>query len=532
MAFFRGEAAKRGERSHAEFLAAAKSYVLRGRVVTMNGAGDVINDGIICIDGDTIALVAPWTGAPPSPFDTAPVISTGGTIYPGLIELHNHPAFNVIPLWPVPHKFDNRGQWRADAAYKRQVSNPDYLLCNHPNATYPKSLVRFVECRALLGGVTTTQGISYQSGTPLRSYFEGLVRNVEFPVRNWPVASDYINDFTSSDDAENRIGAHLRAGTPAIIHLCEGTDATTTAIFDNLRKADGSWLIGSPLISIHCTGLGEAQFRTLADNNAGGIVWSPLSNMLLYGDTTKVMLARDAGLPVAIGCDWGPSGTKNLLGELKIAKAVSDHEGGLFSDRELVEAVTRIPASMLGWLPFVGTLEARKAADFLILDGAGGDPYRNLIETDESKIVAVVIDGRPRSGRATIVDPRTPGVELIHVAGQDLVLDIIDAANHPLGGTTLTSAIATMEHALQNLPDVAREAHNMSPLMVGATEQWRPVPDYEDRESAPLFSAGSLPGPGEVEPLNLDPITAIDDSNFADRIRANGNVPGWLKAAL
>lgn len=88
--------------------------------------------------------------------------------------------------------------------------------------------------------------------------------------------------------------------------------------------------------------------------------------------TTKVALPRQAGFPVAIGCDWAPSGTKNLLGELKTTKLVSDHEGGLFTDQELIDAVTRVPASMIGWDSYVGSIERDKAADLLIVESTQG----------------------------------------------------------------------------------------------------------------------------------------------------------------
>ncbi|QRI72660.1 amidohydrolase family protein [Bradyrhizobium sp. PSBB068] len=532
MAYFREETSRLTVLQKAGLAGAVKRYVLRGRVVTMNAAHDVIPDGFVCVADETIVHVGAWSDGLPAPFDAAKLIVTGGSIYPGLIELHNHPSYNFIPMWPVVQHFDNRGIWRNDPGYKRWVSNTDYLLCNHPVATYPKALVRFVECRAILGGVTTTQGILYQNGSAMRSYYDGLVRNVEFPVKNWPVADDYINDFTSAQDAENRAGPALAAGTPYIIHLCEGVDATTRAKFDYLQKGDGTWLIGPSLVTIHGVALDDPQFRTLAQNRVGGLVWSPLSNMLLYGATTKVARAKAAGVPIAIGCDWAPSGTKNLLGELKIAKIVSDHEGGIFSDRELVDAVTRTPAAMLGWAPYVGSIQADRTADLMIIDTAGGDPYRELIDADESNIIAVIIDGRPRAGRATLIDPGSADAELIRIAQQNLVLDIIESKTHPLGGTSLSSAIATMTYALANLKDVAREAHTLAPMMEGVVDHWRPVPDYDDRPAGPMFAAPTLPGPDDVDPLAIEPMTAVDDTGFIGRIQANPNVPQWLKDSL
>jgi 5-methylthioadenosine/S-adenosylhomocysteine deaminase len=488
MAFFREETSRQPHlRTMAVTGAEPRRFVLRGRIVTMNDADDVIEDGFVCIEGDIIAHVGAWSGGLPSPFEAGPIIPTHGTIYPGLIELHNHPAYNVIPMWPVPQHFDNRTLWRDHPSYKRWVKNTDMLLCNHPVADYPKALVRFAECRALLGGVTTTQGILFKSGADITTYFEGLVRNVEYPVKDWPVADDYVNDLKTKKEAKDALSQPIAAGTPFIIHLCEGIDAGTRAYFDNLHKEDGSWLIAPSLIAIHATALEASDFAILAQQGLGGIVWSPLSNMLLYGATTKVAEAKKAGVPIAIGSDWAPSGTKNLLGELKIAKHVSDHGGGVFTNKELVAAVTRVPATMLGWASHVGRIAPGKTADILVLDKVGGDPYCNLIDADESNVVAVIIDGRPRVGRGIIIDPSTPGVELLHIAQQDLVLDIVEANGHPLGGFTLGNAIAKMTQALANLPEVAKDAQGLAPLMKGITEAWRPVPDYDRDPAMPLF---------------------------------------------
>ena len=42
----------------------------------------------------------------PSDFDNVAAVDTGGTLFPGLIELHNHLSYNVLPLWsPVPKLF-------------------------------------------------------------------------------------------------------------------------------------------------------------------------------------------------------------------------------------------------------------------------------------------------------------------------------------------------------------------------------------------------------------------------------------------
>ena len=103
---------------------------------------------------------------------------------------------------------------------------------------------------------------------------------------------------------------------------------------------------------------------------------------------------------MALGSDWSPSGSKNLLGELKVARIVSEEAGGVFSGREIVAMVDgqRRPYAEVGRR--LGSIEPGKRADLLVVDGQTGDPYDRLIDARESSVTLVVIDGVPRYGAA------------------------------------------------------------------------------------------------------------------------------------
>ena len=116
----------------------------------------------------------------------------------------------------------------------------------------------------------------------------------------------------------------------------------------------------------------------LSDNKPpGGVVWSPFSNLWLYDQTTDVVAARAHGVMVCIGSDWGPSGSKNLLGELKVARIVIDvfHPDLAVSDRDLVDMVTRHPARILRWENQLGSLADGARAHLLVVNGTKGDDY-------------------------------------------------------------------------------------------------------------------------------------------------------------
>ena len=60
-------------------------------------------------------------------------------------------------------------------------------------------------------------------------------------------------------------------------------------------------------------------------------------NLVLYGDTTDVVAADNAGITISIAPDWGPSGTKNNLHELKVADMWNRNFRWTLLDYELVK---------------------------------------------------------------------------------------------------------------------------------------------------------------------------------------------------
>ena len=86
-------------------------------------------------------------------------------------------------------------------------------------------------------------------------------------------------------------------------------------------------------------------------------MWSPQSNLRLYGLTTRVADALDVGLLVALGADWLPSGSMSLLAEMKVARAELASQGRPVTAVELVTMVTAGAAQVAGLGAKLGSLE-------------------------------------------------------------------------------------------------------------------------------------------------------------------------------
>ncbi|MDO6415836.1 amidohydrolase family protein [Sphingomonas sp. BIUV-7] len=506
--------------------------VLTGRIVTMDRAGTVHPKGILCIEQDRIAAVVGDLAHVPAEFAGIAPIDTHGTIYPGLIELHNHLSYNFLPLWSVPRRYTNRNQWRTtEPDYDVCIAMPAKIIGSNIDIDYPRSIARFVECRSLLGGATTSQGLS-SSGAGGSKWYRGLIRNVEAPNDAiFPAAGGQTLDYAPEEIATKLVPA-LARDRPFFYHLSEGTDADARQRFLDLQYAPGTWAIDDDLITIHCTALQPGDLPQLA--NGAGIVWSPLSNLLLYGSTADVAAAKQAGLRIALGSDWSPSGSKNLLGELKIARIVSDHLGGLFTNADLARMVTSTPAEMLGWSGQVGSIERGKKADLLILEGDAPDPHAQLIDAREDDVLAVVIDGRPRHGRMGFLDFHASRQERIVIGGKDYSLDLTEAGTDMLAGLSLATAIAKLTHGLANLPALAAQAAAV-PAHALAYFDRQPVSvdfELEDPVDFSAFQTMALRAVPALKPLALAPITAVDDAGFVPALKANRNLPAYLVNAL
>jgi len=208
---------------------------LAGRIVVMDEAFTVVPRGVLYIDkGSIVAAQAAGAPAPPG-FASVPVVDTRGTMFPGFIELHNHLAYNALSLWAVPKRYGNRDQWSGTDEYRKLISGPMQVLGKTPELL--PALIRYVEGKCLLGGVTTSQGIQLYSNAGIRRFYRGIVRNVEQTDEvALPEAATRVADIEARD--ANLFLARLLKQTCFLLHLSEGVDDTARKHFLALKVSE------------------------------------------------------------------------------------------------------------------------------------------------------------------------------------------------------------------------------------------------------------------------------------------------------
>jgi cytosine/adenosine deaminase-related metal-dependent hydrolase len=163
---------------------------------------------------------------------------------------------------------------------------------------------------------------------------------------------------------------------------------------------------------IHGTALHQTDFQEMAKNNVG-LIWSPRSNLELYGDTTDVRTAKQSGVKIALAPDWSPSGSDGILQELKYAAAWNAGQyPKIFTDAELVQMVTLDAAQLAKLDDKIGTLQSGRFADLLVIRSDEMDAYRALLHADPLNVRLVTVGGSPAYGDAEMMRDLVPESQL------------------------------------------------------------------------------------------------------------------------
>jgi 5-methylthioadenosine/S-adenosylhomocysteine deaminase len=363
-------------------VAPEQPYALRGCVLTPERK---IENGYVTVAGARIVSVGEA-----KPDAGVTVIDTDGVITPGLIDLHGHPEFNIFSAWEPPERYRNRYLWRKSPIYKEIVRKPWNALAKGKNNLL-RDLTRYAEARALVGGVTAIQGASAM----YPSKDEALVRNVDLRIFGQHKARATIDPLKEPAEKIAVFKNGIASGeiTALYAHLAEGVDEQSRNEFQ--RFVDRGLLTRATVV-IHGTAFTEQMFSDVKEAEAK-LVWSPQSNLRLYGQTTMAADAIERGIPVGLGADWMPSGSQSLLAELRIARrCLVQQRIHLDEDalhKKLVRMVTSEAAMIAGLDDFIGSLQADRPADLIVFERHHQDPWMNIVEADPSWVSLASIGG-------------------------------------------------------------------------------------------------------------------------------------------
>lgn len=395
--------------------AGARMKVLKGTVLgpEREFAGEVVIDGanIVCV-AESCDRVENYAAA-------TRIECTNAVISPGLINTHEHITFaNIKPHTPSEERYEHRHDWRKGARGHTKISS----FPGKPTEAH----IQTAELRFLMSGVTSLAG---SGGAP------GLIRNLDnMPDEREGAKIALVNSdtFPLSDNDGNRFPEDCAGFKPSrrkteqvanyasyLPHVAEGVDVTahqemvcqSGGPMSNPRPEDASYdIIQKQTAVIHGVAVNADEVNRFRQDQAI-LIWSPRSNVDLYGNTAPIALYANLGVPIALGTDWLPSGSMNMARELRCADELNTQFfHGVLSDRQLWQSVTEHAAMAVRGERVIGALKPGLLADVAIYENTGKpNGYRAVIEAGVEDTVLVLRGGRALYGDAKLVKDAAAG---------------------------------------------------------------------------------------------------------------------------
>lgn len=423
---------------------------------TIVAAGGVVPDGWIVIQNGRIQSISVSAPAIPG----AHILKTHDLVFPGFVDLHNHPLYAVFPRWKPPKVYANRYEWRAEQGYLDSIQTPEGKLV----ATHFCDMDAYVELKALAGGTTSILGIYEPADTPtVPPCVAGLVRNLDW-------ASGFYGNTVGQERLGNVLGVRpgdLKLSAAVIeqyrhgaldliaVHLAEGqrTDTASQGEFARLTELK---LLSAKTAVIHGVALTEQDFGKLHRAGAS-FVWSPRSNFELYGQTADIAAAVRQNVTMALAPDWLPTGSTNMLAEITYAKAVSDRDfGKLLSAQKLFEMATILPARIAKIDDKVGSLAPGLFADIFLLRGDSANVFETLASAGPQDVTLTIVNGTPVFGApGHLTSLGASAVEPIAMCGEERAINRSALTNGPFADLTarLSAALSAEKIHLAGLAE-------------------------------------------------------------------------------
>ena len=376
--------------------------VLQGTVLAPD---QLLHRGEILVDdGGQILCVACDCAANPAYAAASVITCANGVISPGLINPHEHITYqNNAPIAHGTERYENRSDWQGGRGHTRL----DY------KSGANQTVQAYGELRFLMGGTTTMAG---GGGIP------GLVRNIDtsadeleglpaqpansdvFPLstpgKNLASGCDYSPGGTTTGQV-SQLASYLP-------HISEGIDveARNEFLCTSNKTVD---LVQPQTAIIHAVALQQID-AVVIHGDMAKVVWSPRSNVDLYGNTASVAMLDLAGVNVCLGTDWVPSGSMNTLRELKCADSLNRlYFDKHFTDADLWRMATENAAFAVGAQHALGLLKPGYLADLAVYDGKTSKDYRAVIDAGVEDVALVLRGGRVMYGDDALVSSAALG---------------------------------------------------------------------------------------------------------------------------
>ena len=414
----------------------AKGWTLIRNGALFDGTGSPAEpDSCVLIKDGLIHYAGPVAQAPAAPPDAAVVDARRGTILPGLIEAHFHATyFNVAELSDLDIKYPVEYVSLLAAANAKLALECGYTAARscgslHNIDVWLKKAIEQDLCpgpRMAAAGreICGSGGLMDWNPDYLKLGMEGLILLVDGPVETRAAVRklakdgvEWVKTYPSGDAASPHADHHSLCMTR------EELDAAVAEAHNYKLKVTGHCRATQGIKNALLAGFDTLEHATFIDSETLDLLLSRNVPVVpaLYFEKASIERGREFGMPqrvidghketleggaesarrilkaggrLGMGGDYGFAWTPH--GDYAKELSFFVREVG-FPPLDTLRAATKTGAEILGREKELGTLEAGKLADVLVVDG---DPVGDSrILEDRSRFIAVMQGGIIKAGQ-------------------------------------------------------------------------------------------------------------------------------------
>jgi 5-methylthioadenosine/S-adenosylhomocysteine deaminase len=366
--------------------------IRNGTVLTMDAAGTRIADGAVAVTGERIAAVGPAAGF--ADWRAARTLDArGGLILPGLINTHTHAAMALfrgladdLPLmtWLNDHIFPAEAKLTPDMvrvgtrlACAEMIRSGTTCFCDmYLFEAAVAEAARQCGMRAVVGEVffdfpspnygPLDQGFAYAARLLERWKEDPLIRVAVEPHSPYLCAPELITRAARlAEDHGALLVIHLSETRAEVAQIQQKYNRTPTGHLANIG------VLSPRLVACHGVVLTAEDIALLKQHDVK-VSHNPESNMKLASGVAPVPDLLAAGVCVGLGTDGCASNNNlDLFTEMDTAAKlhkVQRLDPTVMDAATVLAMTTRAAARVLGLEQEIGSLEAGKRADLIVVD--------------------------------------------------------------------------------------------------------------------------------------------------------------------
>jgi len=421
-----------------------------GTVLTMDDAYSVVTGDVAVRDG-RIVSVGPPPDPSAGPFDSV-IDASGCLVLPGFVQTHIHLCQTIFRGYADDLALID---WLRTRVWPMEAAHTPASL---------RASARLAACELLATGTTTVltmetvhdTDVVFETiaGTGMRAVIGKCMMDADAAVparlleptrasideslaiaRRWHGSANgrlraaFAPRFavSCSRDLLEEVGT-LSAREGALVHTHASEQRAEIAIVEartgrrNIQYFADLGLASERLCVAHCVWVDEQEQAILAERQVK-VSHCPSSNLKLGSGLAPVPELRARGVSVSLGADGAACNNRlDMFEEMRLAAVLQAvrHEPGVLRARDVVWMATREGARALGLEAEIGSLEAGKRADVIVVGldrphlAPGPDPYSTLVYAARGTDVrATIVDGEVlvRNAAPVHLDPAAIAAE-------------------------------------------------------------------------------------------------------------------------